>query len=255
MSEQIIIELISTLKIVGPGVILPIIILFQTNRNARKQKTNDHEFELKKLRTSRELDTSSNLATKRKQHENVMHSALINILFQVQKLHISLSGHCVDFNCIDTAVDEFQKEFTKQQALISTNQIFLNSYITNRLYKFYNLLGELLVELKEIRDSNQYEIAIASVYNYSIQLAEEIIEIQQDLSTKRKELRNQFNKLEIPYFKSCCGQEPPPRIKKQYEKIRNKKMAILAEIEDLPDTFKQQLTLDVVKPQSIAHKK
>ena len=254
MSEELIIEILSALKIIGPSVILPIMILWITNRNARKQKEKDQEFELKKLKASKELDTSSELSLKRKSHENVLHSALIKILFQVQKLHISLSGKCVDYTCIDNAVDEFQNEFTKQQALISQNQIYLNSFITNRLYKFYNLLGELLVELKEIRDSNQFEIAIASVYNYSIHLAEEIIEIQENLASKRKELKNQFNKLKVPYFKSCCGQEPPPEIKEQYERIRKKKMAIAKELDNLPNEIEQKLELETLNPKSTSDK-
>ena len=174
MNQEIIIAAIDALKIIGPSVILPIFILWMTNRNARKNREIEQEFELKKLQKNKELDVDYSIELNRKKHHIIVHSALVNILFDIQKLHISLSGHCSDVSCIDDAMKEFQNKFTEQQAKISEYQIFLSSNITNRLYKFYSLLGELAVELREIKESKQFEIAIASVYNYSVRLAEEI---------------------------------------------------------------------------------
>ncbi len=234
MSDEVIIQILDTLKLVAPSVLLPIFILWLTNRNARKNRESEQEFELKKLEKNKVLDIEYDIEASRKKHHIVVHSSLIKILFEVQKLHISLSGNCVDINCIDDSVKEFQNQFSEQQSKISEFQIYLSSNITNRLYKFYSLLGELLVELKEIKDSKQYTIAIASVYNYSVQLAEEIIEIQDELVKKRKDLKEEFNSLEIPYFKGCCGQEPPENIRKEYESVRNKKMALSSQLDDLP---------------------
>ncbi|MBK7339686.1 MAG: hypothetical protein IPQ10_08730 [Saprospiraceae bacterium] len=234
MNQEIIIAAIDALKIIGPSVILPIFILWMTNRNARKNREIEQEFELKKLQKNKELDVDYSIELNRKKHHIIVHSALVNILFDIQKLHISLSGHCSDVSCIDDAMKEFQNKFTEQQAKISEYQIFLSSNITNRLYKFYSLLGELAVELREIKESKQFEIAIASVYNYSVRLAEEIIYIQNEILAKRKELNSDFNTLELPYFRSCCGQEPPDNIKQQYENIRKKKMAIASALDKLP---------------------
>ena len=243
MSEELIIQILDTLKIIGPSLILPIAILWLTNRNSRKNRENEQKFELDKLEKSKALEIDYSFEANRKKHEVVVHSALIKILFEVQKLHISLSGKCVDFDCINEAVNEFQSQFSKQQSEIAEFQIYLSSNITNRLYKFYSLLGELLVELKEIKDNKQFEIAIASVYNYSVRLAEEIIEIQDELVKKRNDLKEEFDALKVPYFKSCCGEEPPKEIKEEYERIRRKKMAVSKELEALPEEIKNQLTL------------
>jgi hypothetical protein len=183
------------------------------------------------------------LEANRKKHEIVVHSSLVKILFEVQKLHISLSGSCVDFNCIDKAVTDFQNKFSEIQGQISEYQIYLSSNITNRLYKFYSLLGELLVELKELKDEKQFEIAIASVYNYSVKLATEILEIQDELVKKRQDLKENFNSLKVPYFRTCCGQEPPKEIKEAYERIRKKKMAIAEQIASLPDEIETKFQL------------
>lgn len=241
MSEELTINIIEALKAIGPSVILPIAILWLTNRNSRRNRESEQKFELEKLEKSKTLEIDYSLEANRKKHEVIVHSALIKILFEVQKLHISLSGKCVDFDCIDNAVSDFQSQFSERQSQIAEFQIYLSSNITNRLYKFYSLLGELLIELKEIKDDKESEIAIASVYNYSVRLAEEIIEIQDELVKKRNDLKEKFDALEVPYFKNCCGEKPPKEIREKYERIRSKKMAVSEELETLPEEIKNEL--------------
>jgi len=244
MSEELVIKILDTLKVIGPSVILPIVILWLTNRNTRKNRKMDQIFELEKLEKNKSLEVDYSMEANRKKHQIVVHSSLIKILFEVQKLHISLSGKCADFDCIDTAVNVFQKKFSEEQAQIAEFQIYLSSNITNRLYKFYSLLGELLVELKEIKDSKNFEIAIASVYNYSVQLAEEVIEIQEELVKKRKDLKEEFDGLKIPNFTNCCGQEPPKEIQEEYERVTKKKIAITQKLNELPLELENELVLE-----------
>lgn len=116
----------------------------------------------------------------------------------------------------------FKDSFTKYQNTISENQIYLSSKVTNHLYKFYNLLGELLTELKDIQDSKQYEIAIVSVNEYSKLLATEIIEIQDIFVKNREDLTAEFNKIELDEFSKCCGYQPSKEIREKYFKLRRK---------------------------------
>lgn len=97
MSEELVKNILDTIKIIGPGVILPIFILWLTGRQSRKNKALDNEFELMKLTDSRKIDQSFQTEAERKNHEKTVHSCLIKILFEIQNLHISLSGGCVDF--------------------------------------------------------------------------------------------------------------------------------------------------------------
>ncbi len=79
-------------KIVAPSIVLPIFILWLTNQNARKTKIADQEFELKKIESSKIIDDKFTIENQKKNHEIIVHSSLIKILFEIQKLHVTLSG-------------------------------------------------------------------------------------------------------------------------------------------------------------------
>ena len=222
MSETLANNILDTIKLIGPAVILPICILWLTNRQTRKNKALDNEFELSKLTESRKIDQSFNIDNEKKNHEKTVHSCLVKILFEIQNLHISLSGNCVDFKCVNDALKEFRDSFKKYQHIISENQIYLSSKVTNHLYSFYNLLAELLTELKDIQDQKNYDIAIVSVNEYSGQLANEIIEIQDLFIKQREDLAAEFNKIELTEFSKCCGYQPSKELRDKYYKLKIK---------------------------------
>lgn len=206
-------------KIFGPAVVLPILILWLTGIQNRKIKKLETQFELDKVRQTKELERSFSSDFDKNQHEKVVHSSLIKILFEVQTLHIALSGNCVDFKCIEEATRNFKEAFSKYQGIISDNQIYLSSSVTNNLYRFYKALGELMINLKEIQQNNYYDIAIVAVYDYSQILADEILNIQEAFVKHRAELNAEFNKIELTDFKACCGQQPPEEQRQKYYKL------------------------------------
>ena len=207
------------LKTFGPAVLLPIFILWLTGRQSRKIKKVETQFELDKIRETKELERKFSSDFEKKQHEKIVHSSLIKILFEVQTLHIALSGNCVDFNCIEEATKNFKEAFSKYQAIISDNQIYLSSSVTNNLYKFYKALGQLMIELKEIQQKQYYDIAIVAVYDHSQILADEILNIQEAFIKQRAELNADFNKIELTDFKACCGQQPPEEQRQKYYQL------------------------------------
>lgn len=75
------------------GFLLPIILVWLNNYYNLKQKDKEKELELK-------YSTKNDL----KNQEKAVYSSLSKILFDVQQLHVALSGTCIDQNCINNAV-------------------------------------------------------------------------------------------------------------------------------------------------------
>ena len=202
------------------GLIVALIIVLLNNSHNRKIKKIELENDLTKEREKHKNELKSTSIKETNDYEKIVHSSLIKILFEVQKLHISLSGKCDDYTCINSATSDFINMFTKYQTIIAESQIFLSSFCTNKIYKFYNILSDLLIELKNIQYKEKYEFAIVSVNEHSKELAQVIIEIQEHFVNKREELKKEFDKIELTDFSSCCGLQPPKELKEQYYNMR-----------------------------------
>jgi len=220
MTENAWVSLFESLKIIGPAVILPIVILILTNRNSRKIKLLEQKHDINRIKEAKVVDDTFIEKNEKQKHEKLVHSTLIKILFEIQRLHINLSGTCVDFKCIEDCTKDFKDNFTKYQNVIAENQIYLSSKVTNILYKFYKRLGSLLVELKDIQNSKNFDLAIIAVYDSSTELAEYVIQIQEAFIQKRLDLQNEFSSNDLKDFKSCCGQQPPLQVLERYHQLR-----------------------------------
>lgn len=212
------------LKTFAPAVVLPIAILWITTWQNRRMKKLEQEFDIKKITKSKEADVSFALDREKKEYEKIVHASLIKILFEVQKLHISLSGNCVDFQCLNEASIDFKEAFSKYQAIISDNQIYLSSGATNKLYSFYKELGQLMIEIKNLQDSKNYDVAIVCVYEYSQRLADIIIEIQEEFIKNRQDLTADFKKVELTEFRNCCGRPPSKQLLDKRNELMNKRV-------------------------------
>src|SRR5690606_8446460 len=131
--QELLIELLRTNPGIGTvaltAVILPLTILWMTNRQNRKLKDRDYENELKRAEFMKNLEGTTTEGIKKADHERLVHSSLVKILFDVQTLHIALSGSCVDYKCVDDAMERFRVSFAKYQEAIADNQLFLSSKV------------------------------------------------------------------------------------------------------------------------------
>ena len=187
------------------GLLLPLGLLWLNNRNAHKIK------ELEK-----QLDEKYSGKEDLKNQERAVYSSLSKILFDVQQLHVGLSGSCVDKNCIDNAVAKFDVSITKYHEEISNNLLYMPSVIIDRIYKFYSKISDLKVSLKEFNDSKNFEMAHVSVYAYSTELADILINLQELLLEQNEELKMNFDKAEQDMMRYCCGRKPPKDVLERY---------------------------------------
>lgn len=190
--------------------LLPIAILWLTNRNNRKIK---------------ELDKSIDQKFKAKddirEQEKRVYSSLSKILFDVQQLHVSLSGSCIDTSCINDALKKFDSSVSKCHTDIADNMLYLSSSSINLIYDFYNTIGQLKIQLLELEKQKEYSLAHVTVYYSAQNLADILIQIQELFISQRSDLKVEFNKLQQEKMKYCCGQEPPKELKERYEKVRS----------------------------------
>lgn len=201
------------INIIVTGVILPVAILLLTNGHSRKIK------EIEK-----NLDLRFNAQEDIRNQEKKVYSSLSKILFDVQQLHVSLSGTCIDTDCLKDSLKQFDVSVSKYHAEISDNLLYLSSDAINIIYKFYNQISNLKIELKELNESKNFEMAHVAVYYASKTLADTVIEIQENFVSERNELKLQFNKDKQEMMKYCCGTEPPSELKERYEILRMKVM-------------------------------
>lgn len=209
------------INILLTGVILPFGILYMSNRNNRRLK----EIEKK-------LDSDFKVKDDIREQEKKVYASLSRILFEVQQLHVSLSGHCVDTKCIEQSLEKFDETISKCHNSIADNMLNLSSNSINLIYKFYNSIGELKIQLQKLDETKQYDIANATVFYSSEKLAGIVIEVQELFVSQRSDLKIEFDASKQEMMKYCCGAEPP-------EKLKNKYLQLLKSMEE------QQLTTGI----------
>lgn len=196
-------------NIIFTAVLLPLGILYLTNSHARKLKEVEKKLEIK-YKSKDDV---------REQEKNV-YAGLSKILFEVQQLHVSLSGTCVDSSCIKNGLDRFDTEISKCHGEISKNMLYLSSNSINLIYQFYNTIGQLKIQLQELDSRSEYGLANATVYFSAQNLAENIIEIQELFLSERIDLKVYFDKTKQEMMKYCCGKEPPKELRDKYEQLK-----------------------------------
>lgn len=196
-------------NIILTGVFLPLGILWLTNRNNRQLK-----------RIEKNLDLQYKTKDDIREQEKKVYASLSKILFDVQQLHVALSGRCVDTSCIIDALKKFDLSVSKCHDEIADNMLYLSSDAINLIYKFYNSIGQLKIQLQELDKRKEYEMANVVVYYSSQHLADSLIEIQDLFISQRSELKVQFDKTKQEMMRYCCGQEPPKELKEKYEALR-----------------------------------
>jgi hypothetical protein len=196
-------------NIILTGVILPVAILWLTNRHNRKLKS-----------IEKELDIKYNSKEDLRKQEKMVYASLSKILFDVQQLHVSLSGTCIDHNCITDSVKKFDGSVSKYHEEISNNMLYLPSKAINLIYQFYAAISQLKLELNELNEKKTFDMAHVSVYYSSQTLADTLIELQEIFIKERDDLKVQFDKAQQQMMKYCCGTEPPDELKKKYETLK-----------------------------------
>ncbi len=233
MDTKTVDSIIDIAKFALPGIVLPILILWLNNRHNSKIKELEQKFELDKLEASKKLDTRYTVEDEKRIHEKDVYACLLKILFEIQKLHIELSGNCVDFKCIDTAVASFKASLTKYQEKISDNQIYLTPEATNQLYGFYQKIGNLLIELKEMQDKKKYHLAIAGVYFRAKELAMTTLMLRYSFEPQsRTEITEEKLAKEYSNFITCCGNAPSKPVIEEYKDFAPIEKSLLDKLEE-----------------------
>ncbi|MEQ8414115.1 MAG: hypothetical protein RIB71_06600 [Imperialibacter sp.] len=191
------------------GLILPISILWLNNKNNRKLKELEKSIDVK-FKTKDEI----------REQEKKVYSSLSKILFDVQQLHVSLSGNCVDTSCIIDALKRFDISVSNCHTEIADNMLYLSSDSINLIYGFYNTIGQLKIQLQELDRQSEYNLANVTVYYSAQELADALIQIQELFISQRSDLKVEFDKLRQEKMRYCCGQEPPKELKEKYESLR-----------------------------------
>lgn len=198
------------------GVLLPLGILYLNNRHSIKLKNLENNLNLETKKLDKELDAEEKKKEIINNQERIVYSSLSKILFDVQQLHVSLSGTCIDKNCIDKSLEKFDTSILKYHEEIANNMLYMPSNIINLIYDFYSRISDLKVSLKEFNDIKEFQMAHVSVYMHSIELSEILIRIQSEFISKDEQLKKDFDESAQEMMKYCCGRKPP---KEEFDKF------------------------------------
>lgn len=198
------------------GLLLPIIILIINNTNSRKLKKIElnNSKEIKKLEKELVLKSSKNELIENQ--NRIIFASLSQILFDVQALHVSLSGSCVDKQCIDEALTRFDESLKKYHDEISTCMLYVPSNVINLIYDFYGKISELKIFLRDIDKDSDFAIAHVSVSMGSVELSMVIFQIQNIFVENDSTLKSNFNEAHQQMMKYCCGRRPPTHLFERY---------------------------------------
>jgi hypothetical protein len=202
------------LTIFFTGIVFPLVFVFLNNRHSRKMKETDKKLDL-------DFQSKEDI---RKQ-EKLVYSSLSKILFDVQQLHVNLSGTCVDKNCIQDALKKFDESVNKCHEVIADNMLYLSSKSINQVYTFYNQISDLKIRLKKLNEEKHFDLAHVVVYYSSQNLANTVIGLQELFLKERTELQIEFDKTHQDMMKYCCGQEPPKELIYKYNQLKNTLLA------------------------------
>jgi len=142
-------------------------------------------------------------------------------LFDVQQLHDSLSGNCINSSCITNTLGKFDSSVSRCHTDIADNMLYLSSDTINFIYDFYNTNRKLKIQLQELDRKHEYSLANVTVYYSAQNLADTLIQIQELFISQRNDLKVQFDKLKQEKMRYCCGVEQPKELKERYEQLKN----------------------------------
>ena len=199
------------LNILLTGVLLPLGILWMTNRYNKKMRE-----------TEKFLDINNNSKEDLRAQKKLVYSSLSKFLFDIQQLHDSLFANCKDSECIHNAVKYFDESVSKYHGVISNNMLYLSSSVINMIYTFYRQIGEMKTELRQIDEHKAFDMANVSVFYYSQALADTVIALQEIFVKERSDLKVQFNRTQQEMMKDFCGTPPTESSKKKYEILKKK---------------------------------
>ncbi len=205
--------------VVVSSFLLPVIILFLNNRQTQKIKEIESESSLKKLQEEKDVARKHDFIKRQEEDESAVYGALVNMLFDVQKLYIDLSVDCSNGQCVTDALKKFEKSLEKNHKAISTRLVRLPSVITGIVYGFYQKIGSLIIELKQIQQSKAPELCYVCVFNHGTVIADDIIELHKVISTQYDNLKKVFNETHLRSVRGCCGTPPSDDLKRKYDEL------------------------------------
>lgn len=197
------------LNILLTGVMLPMGILWMTNRYNKKLRE-----------TEKISDLKNNSKENLREQKKMVYSSLSKILFDVQQLHATLSGLCNDPACITNAVKKFDESVSKYHGVISNNMLYLSSSAINQVYTFYRQINQMETELGEINERKSFDMAKVSVFYSAQALADTVIAVQEIFVKERSDLKVQFDRTQQEMMKQFCGASPTEEYKKKYEQLK-----------------------------------
>ncbi|MDM4018150.1 hypothetical protein [Roseiconus lacunae] len=199
---------------------LPIAILFLTNRQARKLKEIESSLDISKSQQQQKYSDSREFSKQQSADQAFVYGCLVTLLFDVQRLHIDLSIDCQNINCVKDALARFDKSLTENHSSIASRLSQLPSAVTGVVYRFYQKLGELIIDLRSLERSDDFELCYVATYQHSQELANEVISLHRAISERYETLKAEYDEMHLQSIRTCCGRAPHPGFVERFKRVK-----------------------------------
>ena len=207
----------NVLSLIVTAFLLPVVIVWLNNRQARNLKKIESECaQEKEEREKRTRDTDL-----RRDKESFVYGALLQILFCVQSLHAKLSSvrpeSANDF--AEAAFKDLEDEIRLRQRGISEAQATIRPELIPYIYEVYAAITELQLELRTLlSDSGGYDALLPCVVTYSQRISGDVVKYHEKIM---RDIRPEMIEAARSIMR-CCGRQPTVDEMRAYEERKAK---------------------------------
>lgn len=228
-------QIIDLLEVIGPTLLLPIGILWLTNRHTRSLSREEHDRRLKadsanRLATVKDSDTSTLLDRNKR-----VIAAMYQLLTVLQLRHVQ--AQCVSASdpttCMGIDNSGLQEAIVEAQQTFSSEFLFIGSDMIDRIYTLLARVTELMVDLVDLETSSEVQKASVEqvlIYEAAESCADIIAAVHENLvkeqvsanKGRRDLLVREFSAKEIDNMRGCCGVAPSAAQRARAEKFKQR---------------------------------
>jgi len=214
-------QIIDLLEVIGPVLLLPIGILWLTNRHTRSLSREEHERRLEadsanRLANVKDSDSSSLLDRNKR-----VIAAMYQLLTVLQLRHVQAQcvGTTDPSSCMGIDNSGLQEAIVDAQEIFSSEFLFIGSKMIDQIYTLLARITELMVDLVELEASDAMEKASIEqvlIYEAAESCADVIAAVHESLVAeqikankgRRELLVREFSAKQIDNMRGCCGVTP-----------------------------------------------
>jgi len=197
------------------SVVTPILVLGVTLWNQRRVK----QIEIDGYRVKAEADLAAKRQHDQRESMAKVLGCLVSVINEVQQFQIRASISCVSPEKSNECIERFSAVIAKKQECIAELQLYIDTDVTEIVYRFFQNLGDMMVELRQLSEARRCDLSLVAIKSYHNKMVDDALACQEKIRQKRNDIIAKYNSLEAGAMRKCCGRTPTPKEASDYRAI------------------------------------